>query len=336
MKIFTDLADVVVYDLMKISADTHLGEAAHFFVEDVAKIFFLLFVMVTFVSFFRSYLNSDKIRDYLEGKPKWIAYILAVLLGAVTPFCTCSSIPLFIGFVEAGIPFGVTMAFLITSPMINEVAMVVFAGVVGVNVTAIYIGTGLIVGLVGGILMDKFGLGRYVEDYKAKKKPCCCCSANKEDDITMEADSKNSTADIHSFKDRCKYALAYSWDIFSSVGHFIIIGIGVGAFLHGYVPEEFFIKYTSVDNLLAVPTAIIFGIPLYSSATGVIPIVEALLGKGVPIGTALVMMMSVVAISLPELVILRKVMKLKLIAYFVAYIFLALMIVGYLYNFLFA
>ena len=331
MQIFVKLADVVVYNWIGLSADTHLGEALHFFVEDVAKIFFLLFAMVTLVSFFRSYLDSDKIRNYLEGKPKWIAYILAVLLGAVTPFCTCSSIPLYIGFVEAGIPFGVTMAFLITSPMINEVAMAVFVGVVGVKVTSIYIATGMMVGLVGGILMDKLGLSKYIEEYAKKDiNKCCCKSDNAE---AEEVKSKVApTKEMHSFKERCKYALAYSWDIFSSVWHFIVIGIGIGAFLHGYVPEEFFIKYTSTDNLFAVPVAILLGIPLYSSATGVIPIVEALLGKGVPIGTALVMMMSVVAISLPELVILRKVMKVKLLGYFVGYIFIALMVVGYLYN----
>lgn len=320
LNIFKILADYVTYDLAGMEAGTHLSDALHFFVEDVTKIFFLLFAMTTTVSFFRSKLKPEKVRAYLEGKPKWLAYILAVVLGAITPFCSCSSIPLFIGFVEAGIPFGVTMAFLITSPMINEIAILVFASVVGWQLTGVYIATGLVIGLTGGLLMDKLGLEKYVEGYVY--------------DIRM---GKTSIAEngITTFKDRILYAFSYTKDILKKIWIYIIIGIGIGAFLHGYVPQEFLAKYTSADNIFSVPLAVILGIPLYANATGIIPVAEALLDKGVPIGTVLAMMMSVVAISLPEMIILRKVLKPQLLIYFTAFMFFAFIAVGYLYNLIF-
>ncbi|MCP4355682.1 MAG: permease [Proteobacteria bacterium] len=317
---FTSLADFIVYDIISLNAETHLAEALHFFIEDVTKIFFLLTVMTTIVSFFRSKLNPDKVREYLEGKPKWLAYILAIVLGAITPFCSCSSIPLFIGFIEAGIPFGVTMAFLITSPMINEIAILVFASVVGWELTLIYVVTGMSIGLIGGLLMEKLGFEKYVEGYVY--------------DIRMGKTPIIQQA-ILTFKDRMVYALNYSKEIIQKIWLYIVVGIGIGAFLHGFVPQEFFAKYASADNIFAVPLATILGIPLYSNATGVIPIAEALLGKGVPIGTVIAMMMSVVAISLPEMIILRKVLKVRLLAYFTIYLFTAFIIVGYLYNIIF-
>ncbi len=317
---FTLLADFIVYNIFALESGTHLAEALHFFIEDVSKIFFLLTAMTTAVSFFRSKLNPEKVRQYLEGKPKWLAYIMAVLLGAITPFCSCSSIPLFIGFVEAGIPFGVTMAFLITSPMINEIAILVFASAVGGQLAFVYVITGMSIGLIGGILLEKLGMEKYVEGYVY--------------DIRM---GKQNIAEngISTFDERLAYAWSYAKGIIKKIWLYIIIGIGVGAFLHGYVPEEFFAKYASADNFFAVPLAVIMGIPLYSNATGVIPIAEALLGKGVPIGTVLAMMMSVVAISLPEMIILRKVLKVRLLAYFTIFLFISFVVVGYLYNLIF-
>ena len=317
---FTLLANYITYNLLSMNAETHLAKALHFFIEDVTKIFFLLTAMTTIVSFFRSKLNPEKVREYLEKKQKWLAYIMAVVLGAVTPFCSCSSIPLFIGFVEAGIPFGVTMAFLITSPMINEIAILVFASAVGWQLAGIYVITGMSIGLVGGILMEKLGLVKYVKGYVY--------------DIRM---GKASIAEntISTFKERIAYAWDYSKDIIKKIWLYIIIGIGIGAFLHGFVPQEFFAKHTSADNFFAVPLAVIMGIPLYSNATGIIPIAQALLGKGVPIGTVLAMMMSVVAISLPEMIILRKVLKVRLLAYFALFLFIAFISVGYLYNLIF-
>ncbi len=320
---FKGLADFITYNLAGLSTQSHGAEALHFFVEDTTKIFFLLVTMITIVSFFRSHLEPHKVRTYLEGKPKSLAYILAVLLGAATPFCSCSSIPLFIGFIEAGIPFGVTMAFLITSPMINEIAILVFASAMGWNLTIIYIITGMTVGLIGGITMEKLGFERYIEDYAYKmrtgedeKVSTCCCCKNK----------------YMTYRQRFAYARNYAADILKKTWIYITIGIGIGAVIHGFVPESFFATYTSASNPLAVPLAVIFGIPLYSNATGIIPIAEALINKGVPIGTVLAMMMSVVAISLPEMIILRKVLKVRMLAYFIGYIFLSLITVGYLYN----
>lgn len=320
MKFFTILADYICFDLLDLERQTHLTEALHFFIEDVTKILFLLFVMTTIVSFFRSKLNSEKIRNYLEGKPKWLAYILAVVLGALTPFCSCSSIPLFIGFVEAGIPFGITMAFLITSPMINEIAIVIFASVVGWKLATIYVMTGMVIGLVGGILMEKLGLEKYVESYVYNIK------------VGKVSIKENL---ITNLKDRISYALEYSWEIIRKVWLYVMVGIGIGALLHGFVPEAFFAKYAGADNIFAVPLAVLIGIPLYANATGIIPIAEALIDKGVPIGTVLAMMMSVVAISLPEMIILRKVLKARLLIYFALYLLLAIIIVGYFYNFIF-
>lgn len=322
MKIFTDLADYLTYDIFLMAKGNELTSSVRFFIEDITKIFFLLFAMTTIVSFFRSKLDAAKVRQYLEGKPKWLAYLLAVLLGAVTPFCSCSSIPLFIGFIEAGIPFGVTMAFLITSPMINEIAMVVFASVVGTELAVVYVITGMAIGLVGGLLMEKLGLEKHVVGYVSK--PCC------------KKKQQQANVAITTLKQRIAYALNYSLGIFKETWIYIVIGIGIGAFLHGFVPQEFFAKYASADNIFAVPLATLLGIPLYSSATGVIPIAEALLNKAVPVGTVLAMMMSVVAISLPEMIILRRVLKVRLLAYFALYLFIAFICVGYLYNFIFA
>ena len=318
---FTLLADLLVYHLLALDPQAHLAEALHFFIEDVSKIFFLMTVMTTVVSFFRSRLKPEKVREYLEGKPKWLAYILAVLLGAVTPFCSCSSIPLFIGFVEAGIPFGVTMAFLITSPLINEIAILVLASAVGGQLAIVYVVTGMSIGLVGGLVMEKLGLEKYVEDYVYN--------------IKMGKQGSGSEKTL-TFKQRLSYAWGYAKTILKKIWLYVIIGIGIGAFLHGFVPQEFFAKYTSAGNTFAVPLAVILGIPLYSNATGVIPIAQALLGKGVPIGTVLAMMMSVVAVSLPEMVILRKVLKVRLLAYFTLYLFVSFIVVGYLYNWIFS
>lgn len=342
---FEYLADFITYTLIGLDAETHHAKALHFFIEDVTKIFFLLSVIVTIVSFFRSKLDSDKVRAYLEGKPKYIAYLLAVLLGSVTPFCSCSSIPLFIGFVEAGIPFGVTMTFLITSPMINEIAIAVFASAVGWQLTGVYVATGMIVGLIGGILMDKLGFEKYIIK-TPEPAPCCATPKNtaapppigplaqmiakkKQHSVKKEKDK------LTEYKERLHYAVNYTKDILKKVWLYIVLGIGVGAYLHGYVPEEFFIKYASADNIFSVPFAVIMGVPLYSSATGVIPIAEALLGKGVPVGTVLAMMMSVVAISLPELIILNKVLKARLLVYFSLFLFFTFIIVGYLFNAIF-
>jgi len=315
LNIFENLANFIVFNLLKLSPSTKIGAALHFFIQDTTKIFFLLTIMMVGVSFFRSKLDNAKVRSYIENKHPAIAYILAVLLGSITPFCSCSSIPLFIGFVEAGIPFGVTMAFLITSPLVNEVAVVVFASTIGIKLAVIYVLTGMFVGVLGGFIMDRFGFEKYIEEYV----------------FDIKVGKSNQLGNL-SVKERFSYAINFASGLIKKIWVYILIGIGIGAVLHGYVPQSFFLKYTNAKDIFAVPIAVLLGIPLYSNATGVIPIAQALLSKGVPIGTVLALMMSIVAVSLPELIILRRVLKLRLIVYFVLFLLLAFVSIGYLYN----
>ncbi len=314
--IFTRLADWLAYGIFGLDPASSLGHAVHFFIEDVTKIFFLLSVIVFAIGYFRSMLTPERVRKVVAGRSRAVSYPMAVGLGAVTPFCSCSSVPLFIGFLEAGIPLGVTMAFLIASPMINEVAVVVLAAAVGWKVAALYVFAGLSVGIVGGLVIEYLKLEKWVEDYVWK--------------IRMgEANIQQTST---TFKDKLIYSWGQVKEIVGKIWIYVLVGIALGAVLHGFVPQEFFLKYASADNLFAVPSAVIIGIPLYSNATGVIPIVEALMAKGVPIGTVLALMMSVAAISLPEIIILRKVLKPKLIATFTGILFAAFIGVGYLFN----
>lgn len=315
-QIFTWLADWSAYDMLGLEKGTRLAEAVHFFIEDVTKIFFLLTIIVFAIGFARSMLTPERVRKIVAGRPRAVSYPMAVGLGAVTPFCSCSSVPLFIGFLEAGIPLGVTMAFLIASPMINEVAVVVLAAAVGWKVAALYVAAGLTVGILGGLAIEFFKLEKWVEDYVWK--------------IRMGETAIQQVGT--SFKQRLDYAFGQVKEIVGRIWLYVLIGVGLGAALHGFIPQEFFLKYASANNILAVPSAVLVGIPLYSNATGVIPIVEALMGKGVPIGTVLALMMSVAAISLPELIILRKVLKPQLIATFAGILFVAFIAVGFLFN----
>ena len=319
-EIFTWLADWSTYDILRLKQGTQLAEAVHFFIEDVTKIFFLLAIIVFAIGFARSMLTPERVRKAVAGRSRVASYPMAVGLGAVTPFCSCSSVPLFIGFLEAGIPLGVTMAFLIASPMINEVAVVVLAAAVGWKVAVLYVIAGLTVGIIGGLAIEFFKLEKWVEEYVWK--------------IRMGETSIQQVST--SFKQRLVYAWEQVKEIIGRIWLYVLVGVGLGAALHGFVPQEFFIKYASANNIFAVPSAVLVGIPLYSNATGVIPIVEALMGKGVPIGTVLALMMSVAAISLPEMIILRKVLKPQLIATFAGILFVAFIGVGYLFNALLA
>ncbi len=314
--IFTLFADLVTYDLFRLTPGTRFAESVHFFLEDTTKIFFLLTVIVFAIGFFRALLTPERVRKVVAGRPRYVSYPLAVGLGAVTPFCSCSSVPLFIGFLEARIPLGVTMAFLIASPMINEVAVVVLAATIGWKYALLYVAAGLTVGIIGGLLIEFLKLEKWVEDYVWKIK------------MGEAALQKANT----SFKARLGYAFEQVKEILGRIWIYVFAGIGIGAALHGYIPESFFLKYASADNPFAVPAAVLTGIPLYSNATGVIPIVEALLAKGVPLGTVLALMMSVAAISLPEMIILRKVLKPQLIATFTGILFVSFITVGYLFN----
>lgn len=319
LEIFTRLADWGTYDALALERTTKLADATHFFIEDTTKIFFLLFVIVFVMAFFRSMLAPEKVRGYIEGKSRGVGYALAALLGAVTPFCSCSSVPLFIGFLEAGIPLGVTMAFLITSPMVNQVAVVILASIVGWKMTGVYVAAGIGLGIVGGFVIDRLHLERYVEDYVWK--------------IRMGEVAQIQVDE--SLAGRTRYAWEQATEMVRRVWLYIIVGIGIGAGLHGYVPSEFFAEYAGANNPFAVPFAVLVGLPLYSNITGIIPVAEALLAKSLPIGTVIAFMMSVVAISPPEFIILRKVLKPQMLLFFATFLSIAFVLVGYLLNALF-
>ncbi len=315
--IFTRLADLVAFSLLGLTAESKLGDAVHFFVEDVTKIFVLLTVIVFAVGMLRTVMTPERMRKMLAGRRKAPAYGLAGLLGAVTPFCSCSAVPLFIGLLEANVPMGVTMTFLITSPMVNEVAVVMLAALLGWKITALYFVTGITVGILGGLAIDALGMERFVEDYVWK----------------IRMGQVVEVAVDHSLRGRIAYGWQQVREIIGRVWLYVLIGIGIGAGLHGYVPQEFFARIAGPSNPFAVPFAVLAGIPLYSNAAGMIPIVEALLAKGLPVGTVLALMMSITAISLPELMILRKVLKVPMLAFFAAYLAVAFICVGYLFNF---
>lgn len=317
-ELFTSLANWMTYTVVGLEKTTKLADAIHFFIEDTIKIFFLLALMIYIIGFARSYVSPEKVRLWLTGKSRFTGYVLAALLGAITPFCSCSSVPLFIAFLSAGIPLGVTMAFLMTSPLVNEVAVVLLGNALGLKFTIAYVGTGLALGIFGGALIDFLKLDKWVEPYVWQiKMP------------TLE------TIEAAGWVRREKFARGEAIDIIKRVWLYVLIGVGLGAGLHGYIPKEWFIEHAGADNIFAVPLAVLMGIPLYSNATGIIPVAEVLMNKGVPIGTILAFIMSIVAISLPELLILRKVLKPQMLVFFVGFLFVAFVGVGYLFNFIF-
>ncbi len=316
LKLFTILADIVTYNWLGLARGKHLTEAVHFFVEDTTKIFFLLVTIIFVVAVVRSFFPPERTRRFLAGKNLFVAHVLAALLGVVTPFCSCSACPLFIGFVEAGIPLGVTFSFLISSPMVNEVALVLLFGLFGWEIAAIYLFTGLIVAIVAGIIIGRLNMERYVADY------------------VWEIRMGEAEVPTMTWHERFQYAKGYVKEILSKIWIYVLGGIAVGALVHGYVPQDFLLKYAGPNNPLAVPIAVILGVPLYSNAAGVIPIVQALMAKGLPLGTTLAFMMAVTALSFPEMVILSQVLKRELIMTFVGIVSVSIIIVGYVFNLL--
>ncbi len=311
---FENLSRYVVYDLLRVP-DGKIAEALNFFLYDTVKILILLTVIIFAISFVRSYFPPEKTRRILSHKREFIGNILAGLLGVVTPFCSCSAVPLFIGFVEGGVPLGVTFSFLISSPMVNEVAIVLLWGLFGWKITAIYISTGLFVAMAGGYVIGKLKLERWVEAYV----------------YTMHLGDAEPVM-MQTFRERIAYARFNTGDILRKIWFFVIIAIAIGGFIHGYVPEDFLVKYAGRGNWYAVPLAVLLGVPLYSNAAGVIPIVYALMSKGLTLGTTLAFMMAVTALSLPEMIILRKVLKVRLLAVFVGIMTATIVGVGYLFN----
>lgn len=309
------LADWLTYQVFSIVKDSLLGSSINYFIIDTLKIFILLVVIIFAVSIIRTYLPPEKIRNILSHKNKYVGNILASLLGIVTPFCTCSAIPLFLGFVEAGVPLGVTFSFLIASPMINEVALAMLLGLFGLKIALIYIVSGLIIANISGIIIGRLKVENLLEDFVLKNRQN---SKLQEQEMTT--------------KERLNYAKNYTISIIKKVWLYVVIGIGIGSWIHGYVPMEFLTKYVGSGHWYSVPLATILGIPLYSNAAGVIPLVQVLTEKGVQIGTALAFMMAVTGLSLPEFLILKRVMKTKLIVIFASIVGLGIIFTGYLFN----
>lgn len=309
------LAEWLTYTIFSISHETLLGEAVKFFIADVAKIFILLAVIIFIVSMIRSFLPAEKIRTILTQKYKFGGNILAALFGIITPFCTCSAIPLFLGFVQAGVPLGVTFSFLIASPMINEVALVLLLGMFGWKIALLYVVSGLLIAIISGVIIGKMNLESLVEESVYKH--------------SLRA---NLSLKEQSWKERAKYARSYTADIIKKVWPYLIIGIGLGAWIHGYIPTDFLARYAGSDKWYAVPLATLIGIPLYSNAAGILPLVSVLTEKGVAIGTTLAFMMAVTGLSLPEFLILKKVIKTKLIVIFASIVGFGILLTGYLFN----
>lgn len=309
------LADWLVYSVLSIQRPSLLGDAINFFIYDSIKIIILLAVIIFAVSFIRSFLPPEKIRTILLRKNLYSGNILASLLGVLTPFCSCSAIPLFLGFVQAGVPLGITFSFLVASPMINEVALVLLLGMFGWKIALLYVISGLVISVVSGILIGKMNAERLVDPF-----------------VFEHSVSPNAEINKLSLKERVQQARQYTLEIIKKVWLYVLIGIGVGAWIHGYVPTDFLAQVAGSGNWYAVPLAVIIGIPLYSNVAGIIPLVSVLAEKGVAMGTTLAFMMSVTALSLPEFMILKRVMKIKLIVIFAGVVGFGIILTGYLFN----
>ncbi len=307
--------DYLIYDVFNMQG--HLGEAINFFIYDTIKIWFLLITIIFVVSYLRTHFNTEYVRAYLQDKPPFFGNVLASLFGIITPFCSCSAIPLFLGFIQARIPLGVTFSFLISSPLNNEIAIALLFGIFGWKITAIYIGCGLLVSILGGYLIGRMKMEKYILL-----------------DVTPMDGELDEVKIKLTFKERVKEASDYTVDIFKKIYIYVLIGVGIGAIIHGYIPADFIATYTGADNPFAVLLAVLMGIPMYSNAAGVMPLVEVLVDKGMLLGTALAFMMAVTALSLPEAMILKRIIDVKLIALFFGIVGIGIIGVGYLFNFI--
>jgi uncharacterized membrane protein YraQ (UPF0718 family) len=304
------LADWLTYSVLGLAPTSRLGLSVDFFLFDVPKVLILLAVVIFFVAIIRSFFPPEKTRKLLSHSRLYAGNVAAALLGIVTPFCSCSAVPLFIGFVESGVPLGVTFSFLVASPMINEVAIILLWGLFGWKITLLYVVSGLFIAITSGIIIGKLGLESWVEDYVYQ--------------IRM---GEAGELPDQTWPEKFAYARGYVKEIVGKVWPYVMVGIGIGAVMHGYIPNDFLVKYAGPNNPFAVPIAVLIGVPLYSNAAGVIPLVSVLVEKGMAMGTVLAFMMAVVGLSLPEAIILRKVLKPKLIA-----VYFGIMAIGYLFN----
>ena len=313
-------SDWLIYSVFGLSPKSHLGEALNFFVFDSLKIFLLLFMITVLMGIVNSYFPVEKVRNFLSRKKMYgLEYLFASSFGVITPFCSCSSVPLFIGFVKGGIPLGITFTYLITAPLVNEVAIAIFFGTFGFKVTALYVLTGILLGIVGGFTLGKIGLEKHLSPWVKG----IIANAQTEEQLQEEK---------LTLRQRFPTILKEAINIVKGVSIYIVIGIAIGVAMHGFLPTGFFEQYINKGQWYAVPLAVIMGIPMYSNAAGVIPVVQVLVSKGVPLGTAIAFMMGVIGLSLPEAMLLKKVMTVKLIVIYFSTIAFFMILSGYLFN----
>ena len=312
------LSDLLTYDLLGLGAESRLGSSVNFFLYDVPKILLLLSGMIFLITVVRSFVTPEQTRRWLGGRREGVGNVFASLLGIITPFCSCSAVPLFIGFVESGIPLGVTFSFLVTAPMVNEVALVLLFGMFGWKIAGLYLISGVTLAIASGIVIGRMHMERYVEDFVYQ--------------IKLKGDRSALAAQRLTWTERFQQAIGSTREIVGKVWPYVIVGIAIGAGIHGYVPDDFMVDLMGKSAWWSVPAAVILGVPMYSNAAGVIPIVSVLLDKGATLGTVLAFMMSVVALSLPEMIILRRVLKLRLILTYIVILVLGIIATGYLFN----
>ena len=314
-------SDWLIYSILGMAQNSNLGNALNFFVYDTIKILILLFLITFLMGIVNAYFPIDRIQNFLSRHKMYgLEYFIASTFGAVTPFCSCSSVPLFIGFIKGGIPLGVTFAFLVTSPLVNEVAVAIFLGMFGLKTTAIYVISGILLGVVSGLILGKLNLEPLLTDWVRQ--------------IWEKAESEREIFELEkkTFLQRVPEITREAFGIVKSVVLYVILGIAIGAAMHGYVPEAFFERYIGKDTWYAVPLAVILGVPMYANATGIIPIIQVFVAKGIPIGTSLAFMMAVVGLSIPEATLLKKVMSIKLITIFFGVVTICIIISGYMFN----
>jgi uncharacterized membrane protein YraQ (UPF0718 family) len=321
--IFTQLADWICFGWLDLDPASRITQSLHFFIEDTTKIAALLVIIIYLIGLARASLNTEAVRDYLQGKHRLIGYPLGAFFGAVTPFCSCSSIPLFMGFVSARIPLGVTMAFLLTSPLINEVAIILLGSLLGLKFTLIYLTVGLTLGMLGGLLLDALKAERWLQPFLANQY------AKKASNVLPQT-SQSQTA--VNWADRHQFAKRETLDIVVRIWKWVILGVGIGAFIHGFIPEQWLTQQLGDGQWWSVPIATLVAIPMYANATAIIPVMETLLNKGVPVGTTLAFCMSAVAVSLPEFMMLSQVMTQRLLGIVFVYLLVSFSLVGWLFN----
>ncbi|MGR5341351.1 permease [Vibrio astriarenae] len=325
LNVFTYLADLLTYSIFGLADNTSLAKGVHFFIEDTSKILVLLVVLIYLISALRASLSVDKIRQYLQGKHRGVGYLLGSLFGAITPFCSCSSIPLFMGFVSARIPISVTIAFLITSPLINEVVVIMLGSVLGLRFTIMYVTIGMLLGIFAGLILDLFKAHRWLQPFLAKAYQ----QANQFDErLTAAIESEKMT-----MKQRHEFAVNETSTIFKRIWLWVIVGVGIGAFIHGFIPADWFEQNLAQGQWWTVPLATLSAIPIYTNASGIVPIMGSLIEKGMPLGTTLAFCMGAVAVSLPEFIMLRQVMQYKMLCAIAGYLLVAISITGWFFNF---